>query len=154
MPSRVRTPLTIRSRRDLRVAVIGLEVAVALSAIGGGVGMLTSSGIGLPDSWLAATPFPTWRWPALLLLATVAVPMTAAAVGELRREAWAPMASTLAGAILVIWIAVEVAVIRQYAALQPAFAAAGLAILLLSGRLHRGGPPRRPAGRRVGMRRL
>lgn len=154
MPSQVHTPLTVRNRRDLRLAVCGLEVVVAVGAIVGAVGMLADNAIGLPDSWLAAVPFPTWRWPAVLLLATVAVPTTVAAVGELRRAVWAPMASTLAGTMLVIWIVVQVVLVRQYFVLQPLFAMAGLAILLLSARLHRGGPPRRPAGRRVGMRRL
>lgn len=154
MPTPVRPPLTVRSRRDLRMAIIGLEVVVALAAIVGGVGMLADNALDLPADWLAALPFPTWRWPAVLLLATVAVPMGAAALGEIRREAWAPTASTVAGAMLVVWIAVQVALIRDYSVLQPILAAVGLAILLLSGRLHRGGPPRRPTGRRVGMRRL
>lgn len=154
MPSRVVPPLSVRSRRDLRVAVIALQIVVATAAIVGGVGMLADNAIGLPDSWLAATPFPTWRWPAVLLLSTVAVPASAAVIGEWRREAWAPLASTLAGVSLVLWIVVQVVVIRKFHVLQPVFGAAGVAILLLSARLHRGGPPRRPTGRQVGMRRL
>lgn len=154
MPHRVRAPLTVRSRRDLRAALIGVEVVVALAAVVGALGLLADNAFGLPDEWLAAIPFPTWRWPAVLLLATVALPMSAAAVGELRRGAWAPTASTVAGVLLLVWIIVQVAVIRQYTVVEPLFAAAGLAILLLSGRLHRGGPPRRPVGRRVAMRRL
>lgn len=133
---------------------MSVQLLVAVTAVAGAVGMLADNMMALPDSWLADTPFRTWQWPAVLLLGVVAVPLSAALIGEVRREAWAPLASTVAGSILVIWVVVQVVLIRHYFALQPVLAAAGVVVVLLSARLHRGGPPRRPTDRRVAMRRV
>lgn len=154
MTVRTHVPLTARRRWSLRAAVVVVEFVVAATAIAGAVGMLADNAIGLPDAWLAATPFPTWAWPAVLLLAVVAVPMSIALVGEVRRAVWSPLASTLAGTVLMVWVVVQIIVVRHFFVLQPVLAAAGLVIVVLSGWLHRGGPPRRPTGRRVAMRRV
>src|SRR5690242_2961856 len=90
--------MTITPARLLtRFAVIGLETVAAVSAVGGGIGLIAGNAIGMPADWLAATPFSSWRVPGVLLLLVVAVPMGVAAVAELRRSSLAPLLSLIAG---------------------------------------------------------
>ena len=68
--------MTIAPARLLtRFAVIGLETIAAVSALGGGIGLVAGNAIGMPAGWLAATPFSSWLVPGVLLLLVVAVPM-------------------------------------------------------------------------------
>ena len=53
------------------------------------------------------------------------------AIGLLRRAEWALIASVVAGFGMVIWIFVEIAVIREYSALQTVYFTLGSAQLIL-----------------------
>jgi len=58
------------SRR--RLALLGSEVFVALTAIGGGIAPTTGAEGGrLPRSWLSGTPFGDYFGPGLILAAIV-----------------------------------------------------------------------------------
>lgn len=108
----------------------GIELLVAASAVYGGVGLIAGNAIGMPDDWLAGTPFGSWVLPGVLLLLVVAAPMTVAAVLELRRSRWAAVASVAAGAAQIGWIAAQLLVMQRYNVLQPVMVAVGLAVLL------------------------
>ena len=110
--------------------VIVLEVAVALAALYGGIGLMWDNAIGMFDVWLVGTPFTSWVLPGALLLLVVAAPMAVAAVLELRGSAWAGMASVAAGAAQVAWIGAQLAVMQRYDVQQPIMLACGLAIVL------------------------
>lgn len=112
--------------------VIVLEALTAISAVGGGVGLVWDNAIRMPDAWLAGTPFTSWVLPGVFLLLVVAVPMGGAAVLELRRSPWAPAASVVAGAALIGWIAVELLIMQKYNVLQPVMTLIGLVVLLLA----------------------
>lgn len=116
--------------------LVGLEVIIAVNAIYGGIGLMVN-GMGMPDDWLEATPFRSWTLPGVALLASVAVPMSIAGVGELTRWRLAYLASVTAGLVLVGWIVVQVLVLRRYFFLQPALGVAGAFVVGLAWWSHR-----------------
>lgn len=110
----------------------GIESLVAASAVYGGVGLIAGNAIGMPDDWLAGTPFGSWVLPGVLLLLVVAAPMAVAAVLELRRSRWAAVASVTAGAAQIGWIAAELLMMERYDVLQPVMVAIGLTVVLIA----------------------
>lgn len=120
--------------------VIILEVLTAASAVYGGAGLIWNNAVGMPDDWLDGTPFTSWLLPGGLLLLVVAVPMGAAAMMELRRSTWAGVASVVAGAALIAWIAAELLIMQKYNVLQPVMILCGLVVLLLGVWAHRDRP--------------
>jgi hypothetical protein len=129
--------MTITPARLLtRFAVIGLETVAAVSAVGGGIGLIAGNAIGMPADWLAATPFSSWRVPGVLLLLVVAVPMGVAAVAELRRSSLAPLLSLIAGVLQVLWIIAQWVVTGRFHWLQPTMLVVGAAVTVLA--LHSG----------------
>jgi sterol desaturase/sphingolipid hydroxylase (fatty acid hydroxylase superfamily) len=106
---------------------------VAASAVYGGVGLI-ANGIGMPSEWLRSTPFSSWLLPGIALLVTVALPQLAAAGLIAVGHRWAALAGVLAGAGLVLWIVVQVLLMRRYFFLQPVIAATGVVEMLLARR--------------------
>jgi hypothetical protein len=123
--------------RTSRWSLIAVEVLVAVSAIYGGIGLIRN-GMGMPDEWLEPTPFSSWLWPGIFLLAVIAAPMTVAAVLEVTRSPLAYLASMIAAACQIGWIIVHVAVLQRFFFLQPVLLGAGLLIGALALRSHRG----------------
>jgi hypothetical protein len=117
-----------------------VEVLVTAAALYGGIGLIWGNRIGMLDEWLAGTPFHSWLWPGVLLLAVVAVPMLVAAVAEIRRSRWAAPASLAAGATQVGWIGAQLAVMQRYHVLQPVMLGCGLLVMLLTLWEHRDVP--------------
>src|SRR3954454_18239744 len=125
-PHRPATPAGLRPTRPTRPwPLIVLELLIAVGAVYGGVGLIWNDAIGMPDAWLQGTPFTSWTLPGGFLVLVVAVPMAAAAVLELRRSAWAALASVLAGGAEVGWIGAELFVMQRYNVLQPAMLGLG-----------------------------
>ena len=116
--------------------LVPLEVIIAVNAVYGGIGLMVN-GMGMPGDWLDGTPFDSWTLPGVLLVATVAVPMSVAAVGELAGSRLAYLASVVAGLVLIGWIAAEVLVLRQYFFLQPVLGVAGILVVGLAWWAHR-----------------
>jgi hypothetical protein len=132
----------------VRKALIGLEVFVGVPAVAGGLDMLLTNGrvLRLSDAFLRGSPFGSYALPGLALAAVVGGGTLAAATGLLRGRVWGVAASALAGAALVVFEVVEVAVMLHAAGAagfnvqQPLFFAIGLAIFALAARLWSGGP--------------
>ncbi len=103
----------------------------ALSAIAGGVALLLAptGADTAPLSLLAGTPFTSFVVPALLLALVVGGTSAACFVAVWRRSPFAIDATLLAGGTLTLWIACELAILRQYSLLQGAYGALGLALL-------------------------
>lgn len=120
------------ARRSRPLLLITLELLIGVSAVCGGVGLMWNDVIRMPDDWLRGTPFTSWMLPGVFLLLVVAAPMTSAAVLELRRSPWAAVASVLAGAAEVGWIAAELFVLQKYNVLQPVMLGLGLAVMLIA----------------------
>jgi hypothetical protein len=111
-----------------RVWLVVLAGFVAVSAYGGAVGLITG--------WLRRSASMTGRLPlgspvfaGIALACVVAAPATVAAVLAWRRHPRYRDAATLAGVLLVGWIVVEVAVVRQFSALQVVYGLAGAGLI-------------------------
>lgn len=111
-----------------------VEAFVVYQAISGGQGLITDTWH-LPAAWLARTPFDTWVGPGWTLIALVAVPHLLAMAPVLflrRRPDLGVLAGVLAGASLLIWIAVQLALLQVYFFLQPVIAGVGVVELGLA----------------------
>jgi hypothetical protein len=109
---------------------LALVAFSALSAVGGGVGMLLPGAIGLPTSMLEGSPFASFTVPALILLAVIGGTQTTALVLALRRRSSTLVWIVIAGFALAIWIFVEIAMVG-FGALQAVYFAVALAQLAL-----------------------
>ncbi len=130
------TPLPTPSTRSRvgggrwRWSLLGVLLFVAANAVYGGLGLMRD-GMGMPQGWLEPTPFDTWTWPGVALLATVALPQLVVAGLVLGGHRRAAVAGALAGAALVLWIVVQLLVLRRYFFLQPVIAGFGMVELAL-----------------------
>ena len=121
-----------------RIALVILQLLVALNAIGGGVYGLGGAK-SVPASWLEGSPFHSYTIPSLFLLVVIAGGMIVAAAAWLLRLSAAPWLSLAMGLVLMAWIVVQVAIISLVSWMQPTSFIAGAAIAALAGALIRGG---------------
>ncbi|HEY3340116.1 MAG TPA: hypothetical protein VGK18_16575 [Propionicimonas sp.] len=123
------TAQPIRTRRPWHAWVLAaIHLFVAYQAVSGGVGLMTNTW-NLPSDYLTRTPFTTWTGPGWILIALVAVPQAVAAVPALvlpGRPRLGILAGLLGGASLLLWIAVQLALLQEYFFLQPVVAAIGV----------------------------
>ena len=109
----------------------GLLAFGALNAFGGGFYGL-SGAEGVPLELLDGSPFRTYFFPSLILLVVVGGSLLLAAIAVLARSRLAKPSALAAGAILLVWIAVQVGIIGYVSWMQPVTAIAGLIVLLLA----------------------
>ena len=110
-----------------RTVLAALELFTGIGAVYGAA-MLVTDAWHLPSQYLDPLPVHGWVVPGVALFAVVAVPMLGAAALALlgsRRAAGAAMA---AGALLVGWILVQLAVIGPRMALQAVMLGMGVAV--------------------------
>ncbi len=109
-------------------ALAATELLIAFQAFSGGVGLITDTWQ-LPTEWLARTPFQDWVGPGWALILLVGVPHLAAAVPVLARPVrprLGTLAGYLAGASLLVWIAMQLVLLQVFFFLQPVIAVIGL----------------------------
>jgi len=125
----------------MRVALGMLLGFGAINAFGGAYYGLTGAK-GVPREWLEGSPFSDYAIPSLVLGAVVGGSLLLAAVAVFGRWRKARLLATGAGAILLGWIAVQVAIIGYVSWMQPVTAACGVAILFGTRLVerNRGGP--------------
>jgi hypothetical protein len=123
--------------RRLAKGALALEVLLSVGALGGGlVLMLAPRGeiMPLPLSALAGSPFDTYFMPGLILFGVLGLgPLIAARLAWLRHPL-APTAAFIVGAGLLIWVAVEVAIIgySNEPPLQAIYGILGVGILVVA----------------------
>ncbi|MFC5929292.1 hypothetical protein D6T64_20345 [Cryobacterium melibiosiphilum] len=123
-------------RRALRGLLLGLLYFGAVSAFGGGVLGVFVNGGGVPLDYLEGSPFTSFVGPGLILGIVVGGTQLLAAVTVQRRMPAGLLCSVAAGFGMLIWIFVELAVIREYSVLQTIyFALGGLELLAVFGLL-------------------
>jgi hypothetical protein len=126
--------------------VLGVLLSiVCLNAIGGGIyGLLGAETI--PKEWLQGTPFSSYFIPSVILTVIVGGSHGIAAYSVFFNRLYPRHSSILAGAILIVWILVQVLMIGYVSWLQPTMGVAGVTIValaaLLQGAGGSGGEPR------------
>jgi hypothetical protein len=98
------------TNRIERVAIVALGGFIALSAVGGGIGLI-GGGLAFPLDWLEGTPFGSYAIPAIILAVVVGGSALAAALLMLRRHRLAVPVALGAGLIQVGWIVGEVVLV-------------------------------------------
>lgn len=111
--------------------LFALQLFNALSAVGGGVGLVFANGLGMPSALLAETPFPDFVIPGLILMFVVGGTQLTAAGLQWYGNRWWLVAAAVAGAGMIIWIFVEVAMLPGYSFLHTVYFASGLCQLTL-----------------------
>jgi hypothetical protein len=121
------------------MAAVVLEILLSIGALGGGlVLMIAPRGeiMPLPISALAGSLFDTYLVPGLVLFGVLGFgPLVAAGLAWLRHPL-APTAAFVVGVGLLIWVAVEVAIIgySNEPPLQAVYAILGVAIVFIAAR--------------------
>lgn len=146
-PARSTSPLTRFAK-----AAVAIEVFLSVGALGGGGAlMLGSRGeiIPLPLSALSGSPFETYFVPGLILFGVLGLGPLAAALLALLRHPLAPFAALVVGAALLIWLAVEIAIVgyTNDPPLQPFYLLLGAAITVVGSAWLAEGRPSAPRHR-------
>lgn len=85
-----------------------------LSGLSGGIALIvdpTGDAIGIPIEWLSESSFGSYLIPGLILLTVLGIAPLVVALSVWGRRRWSIAAALAVGAGLLIWIAVEVAII-------------------------------------------
>jgi hypothetical protein len=116
---------TIHRRR----ALAGVAWINAIAAIGGAVGLATGT-LELGKNLNDRLPFASPVLGGIALAAVVAMPFTVVALLAWRGDDRTDTAAMIAGALLIGWIIVQLALLRAPSVLQAIYAAVGVAFFL------------------------
>ncbi len=118
-----------------RILLVILEGFLALTAIGGGIGLLTGI-LAMPVTYLAGSMFTSFLIPGLSLMVIVGGLALAGAFLAVRRHPYAAAVTAASGIVIIVFELVEVMVIGSPAGLarnlQVFYFSLGLLILLIS----------------------
>jgi hypothetical protein len=109
----------------------GLLAFGALNAFGGGYYGL-SGAEGVPVELLAGSPFRSYFVPSLVLFVVVGGSFLFAAIAVFADLRIARFSALMSGAIVLVWIVVQLGIIGYVSWMQPTTAVGGLLILLLA----------------------
>ena len=118
-------------RAVARQSLVVVSIFNALSALGGGIGMVVADGLSMPKSMLADTPFSTFTVPGLILTLVVGGTQAAAVWLLVARRRSALLWSAVAGFGMVIWIVTEIGFIHALMYAQVTYLVTGLVQLIL-----------------------
>ena len=108
--------------------LFGLLLFNALSAVGGGVALMTGL-IPRQPSWVQHTDFSSQYFPGVILMAVVGGSSLIAALAMMKRTVAWQLSSILAGVIMVVWIVGEIASIRGFHFLQVIYFVTGASVI-------------------------
>jgi hypothetical protein len=130
-----RTPIPALSLDRAGKSVVGLLLFLSVGALAGGVALAAQpdgSVMHMPTSLLAGSPFTDFFYPGLILGGLFGVgSLLVAALGLLRRRI-APFLAFAIGVAMMIWIVMELAIIKELSFLHPLYFTIGLAIAVLA----------------------
>ena len=107
--------VSIQHTRPLTVnLLIGAILVQGLSGVAGGIGLVfdpSGESLGIPNSWLAGSPFADYLIPGVILLVLLGIVPLANLFGLWMRQYWGWLGALLIGFALLIWIGVEILII-------------------------------------------
>jgi hypothetical protein len=119
------------SEKELRIAVVGIDVFEAVSAFLGAVGLVVGF-MNIPVTILSGTVFTDFTVPALLLGFVVGgSAFVAALVAAFEPPRYGGLASVVAGWITVGWLSIEIAMIGLDSWAQVAWWLVGVVMIVL-----------------------
>lgn len=133
---------TTMQHKLIRIALFVLEAVVGVTAIQGGIGILSGTfNQYMPVAWLAGTPFSDYTIPGLVLLIVVGGSAVLAAATVFLHREWAVLVSVLAGLLMAGFEVVEVISVDSKVGdalsfvlgLQLFYFVLGLAVFVLAG---------------------
>jgi hypothetical protein len=140
----ISTALPSATRKDwwLRIPLVALEVFVGGGGVYGGVEMLRDplTPMGTTTDLIEGSPFETYTWPGVLLLALVGVAPLVLAGGLLLKVRGSVELSAGFGLGLMAWICVQWALLTDHLWLQPVMFGLGAVIVALASVLYRRRP--------------
>jgi hypothetical protein len=116
-----------------RTAVFVFALLVAVSAFAGTIGLATGA-LDLGPTLNHRLPLHSPVLGGVALAIVVGVPATAVAITVRRGDERAGRVAVGAGALLIAWIVVEIAFIREFSFLQPFYAAVGIVFVAIGRR--------------------
>jgi hypothetical protein len=123
------------ARNPARWVCLGLLAFLGLGALAGGVALVAKpdgSVMHLPLSYLEGSPFPDFLVPGLILGGLFGVGSYVVAWLGWRNTRPAPFLAFAIGCAMMIWIVVELAIIKDLSFLHPLFFCVGLAIAAMA----------------------
>ncbi len=122
----------------VRNTLVIMLLLVAINAFGGGYyGMAGAKSV--PIEWLKGSPFQNYFIPSLILFVCVGGSALFAAILVFRRQSMARKAALSCGFIILLWLAIQVAIIGYVSWMQPTTAVVALIILFLTFKLPKHG---------------
>jgi hypothetical protein len=118
-------------RTGARRTLIALSTFQALSAVGGGIGMVAADGLSMPKALLLDTPFSTYTLPGVILALVVGGTQALAVWLLLNRRASAMLWSAVAGFGMLIWVVSEIGFMHVLMWAQLIYLVTGLLQLVL-----------------------
>jgi hypothetical protein len=107
------------------------ELLLALGAIAGGTYLVLAPTTALPAAWLVGTPWTSWLWPGLALIACNGAVPVVVAVGALRNRPIGHLGHPIVGFTLVGWVAIELSLVGDVSPAQPYLLVSGVVVLIL-----------------------
>lgn len=118
----------------IRVTLVVVALFNLVSALAGCVLLVVAGGdsVGMPNEWLARTPFPSWAWPGLILGVVVGGTQLVALIAQRRRYVLAWGLHAASGLVMMIWIFVEIALLLVWSPLHGVYFLSGLVQTVLA----------------------
>jgi hypothetical protein len=119
----------------MRFLTIFILFFCAVSALfGGGAFIIKPSGelLQIPASYLEHSPFNNFLVPGIVLFSFVGISSIVVAIIVMTKRKYSPLALVYQGCVLIIWIVVQLIMIRSFNFLQAVYFVAG-AFLVFSG---------------------
>ena len=114
----------------IRYSLGALLAFGAVNAFGGGYYGL-SGAKDVPTEWLKGSPFHDYFVPSLILLVVVGGSFVVAATAVFTGLRIARLAALMAGIVVLVWLAVQLAIIGYVSWMQPTTAVAGALVIVL-----------------------
>ena len=139
-PTAIPSKPEARTMPAMRRTVVGLHLFNAVSAVGGGIG-LVAGGLAVPTTLLRHTPFESFVVPGIFLAVIIGGSATIGATALLTHRRRALVTSGTAGAVMVGWILGESVLVEGFNWLQGLYLLTGAIAILASIHLARATAP-------------
>lgn len=122
----------------VRFALGILLLVIAINAFGGGYYGMSGAKY-VPLDWLKGSPFQNYFIPGLFLFVVIGGVNFFSSIAVFKKYKNAHKAAFFSGAILILWLVIQVAIIGYVSWMQPTVAIIALLILFLNRKLERYG---------------